>query len=471
MKMKHFFVGLVATLSLGAATAAGVLISNKKNTLTEVKADSITWYLRGDINGWNVNNDYIIVDGGDPLIVDLEADQQFKVADESWDNQLTTSDGDASGNGITFTYTENSVVDTAGKYAFSIKNNALYVDFGEFYYTGTDNSWGIDTGTTGNHPKVVVNGGSVEYSLSKDEEFKLRNNNTTKGVFGYSNLKNGDFYGTFKSDNFGNIVCNFTDTYNVSVSLTNRTWTVSVVPSSADADDLEYVYVLDKYGNLLNDYHNAYTWSEAGQKMEWPGAVMSTYEGTTHMFQLGFWSGMDNVVINNKHGSGNNEGYQTRDWAVSGENSVAGKCLILDGSTTDGIWDDTDWVAPQTAKFIENYMHFQDFDESDNSNGTACQGTNGYYQLAKAAYQASSFAAYREELCSLDYVVARLSAWASANNEVFNISGGVGTFASSSRALNTLPVQEAAVPATIAVVSMVSLTAIGGFFFLKKKPF
>ena len=43
--------------------------------------------------------------------------------------------------------------------------------------------------------------------------------------------------------------------------------------------------------------------------------------------------------------------------------------------------------------------------------------------------------------------------------------------ASGSRTLNAIPATEAAVPATVAVVGMVSMTAVGGFFFLKKKPF
>lgn len=42
---------------------------------------------------------------------------------------------------------------------------------------------------------------------------------------------------------------------------------------------------------------------------------------------------------------------------------------------------------------------------------------------------------------------------------------------SGSRALISTPTTEASVPATVVVVGMVSLTAVGGFFFIKKKPF
>lgn len=42
---------------------------------------------------------------------------------------------------------------------------------------------------------------------------------------------------------------------------------------------------------------------------------------------------------------------------------------------------------------------------------------------------------------------------------------------SGSRALISVSNSEAAVPATVAVVGLVSMTAVGGFFFIKKKPF
>ena len=478
MRFKHLLASLALSLTVGVGVFAGIKAHSE---VKEAEADGTTWYLRGSMNDWTGSDDYKIIENGDPLIIDLTAGATFKVVNHasSWSNvtELTTSEGDANGNGITFTSKSNSYVNTAGKYAFSVKSGALYVDFGEFYYSGTDNSWGTDTTTTGNHPKVIVNGVAQKYTLTAwdsdkgtGDKFKLRNNNWDKGLFGYSALANGDFYGSFGSDNDGNIVCNIGGEYDVSVSLTNRTWTVKVVPHGVDPDDKAYVYVLDKYGTNLNTYHFAYTYNDAGQAMGWPGATMVSYEGTTHMYQQVFWTGMEKVIFNNKHGDNNNDGTQSWSWDISasGQYSNRGKCLILDGSIEQGEWSSSTWVAPEVAKYIENFMHFQDFAETVETEGTACKGDNGYYAKAKEAYEATTFASYRQELCSLTYVVERLQAWARANGKTFVVTAGVGAFSSVNA--NLIPISgDNPASLVVVVISSLSLIALGGFLFLKKK--
>ena len=469
-------VGL--TLAASGAFAVGSALSNKKAEVAEAAAGD-SWYLRGSMNGWTGSDDYEIKENGAPLIVDLSVGAEFKVAKHpsNWGTELTTSTGDASGHGITFTSGSNSVVNSAGKYAFTVKDGALYVDFGEFYYSGGDNNFDIDTGSTGDHPKVIVNGSSVKYTLSSGyaNRFKLRNNNWEKGVFSYYSLKDGDFYGSFTHpDNADDIQPIIAGDYDVSVALNNRVWTVRIVPHGVDPDDTSFVYVLDKYGDKLNSYHFSHAFDSHGREMGWPGATMETYSGTTHVYKQEFWVGMEKIIFNNDNdGEGNT---QSISYDISGVNSKAGKCLILDDSTIvqDGKtkWNSNTWVNPETAKFIENYLHFQNFKESDRSEGNACKGTQGYYAKAKAAYEASSFEPYREELCTLSWAVERLQAWAAANNASFTISNNVGSFGVNS---NILPINLIAnnentnTIAIIVIISLVSVTAIGGYFFIKRR--
>ena len=475
MKGLKTILGVVlATTGFGGAVAIGAkAVSNMNNTNIEIaEAADTYWWVRGSMNSWTGNDSYKIKQGGDPLILDLAANAEFKVVSDasSWSGvtELTTSNGDASGKGITFSSGSNSKVNTAGKYAFSVKkegnNTNLYVDFGEFYYSGTTNSWGTDTSTTGNHPKVLLNGSSVTYTLSANEEFKLRNNNWDKGVFGYSNLKDSDFYGSFESSN-GNIKCKVAGKYDVTISMTNRTWTVRIVPNGVNPDDTDFVYVLDKYGTNLNDYHNAHIYNASGQTMTWPGATMQTYTGTTHMYKQEFWVGMEKVIFNNKHGDGNNEGTQSIAWDISGASSKAGKCLILDNSIENGEWSSSTWVAPETAKFIENCMHFANYNEEQGGSGECL--SQSWYTIAKNAYNASSFSSFRAELCSLDYVVERLQAWAAANGDSFNISNGTGTF--SSRPMNEISKTISPVVLLITLSVISSIATLGYFILLKKK--
>lgn len=472
---------LIASAGLALAMGVGAAVGMAVNRPVEAKAATgDAWYLRGSMNDWTGNDKYKILDGGAPLIIDLAAGDEFKVVDDasSWSGTaLNTFGGDATDHWYEYETNKwqqdiaqgsnggNIYVNLAGKYAVSIVDGALFIDYGMFYYCGDDNSWGITPDS--DHPALTVNGGSSTWALTKDEGFKIRyrdnDNGYTYGCFKYGNLADGDFYGSFYTNNDSNIICNIAGNYDVSVAMTNRTWTVRAVPHGVDPDDTGFVYVLDKYGNLLNENHYASTSDEVGRTMGMPGAIMETYSGTTHMYQQEFWVGMEKVVFNNNSS-------QSWSWDISGDYSNAGKCLILDGSTdSDGKWSSEDWVQPETAKFIENYMHFQDFDEEDGTQGTACKGTDGYYQLAKGAYEAESFAAYREELCTLDYVVERLQEWATANEETFTITNSVGAFATTNGLANVIGEAVNNEAFVIIALSAISIAAIGGYFYIRRR--
>lgn len=470
-KFKTIFgVFLGATMLLGV----GASISSIRNNtdIKEVNA-ATTWYLRGTMNNWTGSDAYAISEGGAPLIIDLTSGAKFKVVNHTtnWSNsgatELTTSNGDASGYGITFSSGNDSVVNTSGKYAFTVKDGALFVDFGEFYYSGTDNTWGTDTTTTGRHPKVVVNSENpTVWTLSKEEAFKIRNNNWDKGVFGFTNIKNYNdyFYGILSGKSNGDILCNATNTdiqFNVSIALNNREWTVKVFPTTMD--DTSKVYVLDKYGDKLNTRHQAHFYNDNGQTMGWPGMNMTTYSGTTHMYEAEFWSGLSKVIFNNKNGD---DGVESWAYDVSGDYSRAGYCLILDDSIDgDGKWSSNYWVIPETAKFIENCMHFANYKEGQSGKNECI--SSGWYTTAKNAYTNLSSTA-KEEVVAIDYVVQRLQAWAAANHEAFTVNNGVGTF-SAARITNVVASQESNNALTIiTIIAAIGVLTTGAYMFFKK---
>ena len=122
------------------------------------------------------------------------------------------------------------------------------------------------------------------------------------------------------------------------------------------------------------------------------------------------------------------------------------------------------------AKFVDKYMHFADFDENDKTQGTACKGVDGYYEKAREAYEAAAFESYRAELCTLDYVVARLQAWAEANGKTFTVTAGVGAFSASQTPFGIATSNSNNGLATVAIIAgAFLLVAVGGFFLLKRK--
>ena len=126
-------------------------------------------------------------------------------------------------------------------------------------------------------------------------------------------------------------------------------------------------------------------------------------------------------------------------------------------------------VQNKTDTFLYRELHLRDISTSDNTEGTACKGNSGYYAIAKAAFTAESFADAKSTVLGNADAVARLTAWAAANGETFDSSNG--TFAqASARILPTIiDGNNGSAVSIIVIISMVSLTAIGGYFFLKKR--
>ena len=116
------------------------------------------------------------------------------------------------------------------------------------------------------------------------------------------------------------------------------------------------------------------------------------------------------------------------------------------------------------ATFAQQYLHMRDYTVADGS----CLKTssNHYYTEAKEAYtnltpqQKTAFA-------GLTDAVARLQAWASANNETFNPSTGFSQ--NPNIILSVLGSSQNNNSTIIIIITIVSLSALGGYFYIRRR--
>ena len=127
--------------------------------------------------------------------------------------------------------------------------------------------------------------------------------------------------------------------------------------------------------------------------------------------------------------------------------------------------------AMGAATFAQKYLHMRDYDPGlhvgvDGENLCKNENAKHYYSTAKTAY-GNLTAEEKTEFAKLSTAVARLQAWAIANSETFDPSAK--TFSNSSGAIVKALNSDSGVAMIIIVASLVSLTAIGGYFLFKKK--
>ena len=139
-----------------------------------------------------------------------------------------------------------------------------------------------------------------------------------------------------------------------------------------------------------------------------------------------------------------------------------------------------DYSAAKTFEtdFIKKDIAYPDVTPTGVS-GTDClstkEGGKGYYDLAEARYNSTEFgdAARLEFATHNDFAKARerFQAWARANGKsiTFNQETGAIEYNTRSITLPTIFGESSNATAIVVIVSVVSLTAIGGYFFLKKR--
>lgn len=477
--MKSLKAILGIALSIGGlgttAAVAGVSMAAETNNIQMAEALD-PWYYRGSdtskTSDWAHGNDsYVLYDNNTPSSITwtFKPNEEFKFVNkkDGWDGVSTygtTIKGSAgalfsggSTNNMKYEGTVN------GKFTLTLNSGDLYFDFADdeiFYYVGNDATKAGTAWTNYTAKPILVNGDPVEMPLGSTEQFKLRPAHTGeawKCALGFSGLQDSDtFYNTFTNGSDGNLKCNVEATYKIKVIASGHSLSVKITGIDNE------IYVLDKYGDLLNTYHKAYAFNARGNN-GWPGTNMGKVAGTTNVYSFAYWEKLTTVIFNQKD-DGNNGG-QTIDLTP-----VNGKCLIL-GPEVDSEWkwNSNTWVSLEVAKFIDKYMKFETVKESEEGTGKCV--SQGWYTAAKNAYEASSFAAYRAELCELTYVVERLEAWAKANGKTFSVSAGVGSFSGSNSIMEIKSNSNNALLVVIVSIGFISLTALGAFFILRKKKF
>ena len=122
------------------------------------------------------------------------------------------------------------------------------------------------------------------------------------------------------------------------------------------------------------------------------------------------------------------------------------------------------------SSFVSGFMHMTDYDpDLDNSDGDgSCED---YYPLANSAY-ARLFETDKTAFCTENAYAdarARLAAWASANGESLNLTTHVLGFSNNGGLLSLIKEEDKNSALIIVIISLVSLTAIGGYFFIRRR--
>ena len=127
--------------------------------------------------------------------------------------------------------------------------------------------------------------------------------------------------------------------------------------------------------------------------------------------------------------------------------------------------------------FVGNYMHMNDVSIGNESDTGACKGESGYYLTAKKAWNAMVNDYEGEDNLqtvfqnSFEDAYARYNAWAVACNDAAPFDGNdtVVSPIRSSAIIMSINNDTSSVVTIIIMVSLVSLTAIGGYFFIRKR--
>lgn len=427
-----FYSGKEDGAKLTYSIRPDVTANSKKLTIENV------YYYAGTRSGsnWNpaASGAITLVENGSKQLISFGAGEEFKFTnwnrnpgrENAWYNTLDFSklDGNAKSsfqeaqekNGNIKCY-------NAGQYFVSVSNSKLIIEYAQYCYHGTANSWAEDSTHS-----ITIGADPVEFTFSANEQFKL----APKGVSNWGDFElnwnnltgpvetidgvNYRSYRCFKmgtgNDNL-NIICRKAGTYLVSI---NSNLEVTIVASNQDQTNT--YYALDLNGDLftgesksphahlfINDSLNPQV------STAWPGIDMTKVNETNNIFAVDAWVDLNTAVFNNGTTG-------TIDLSLTGNEN---KVLILSWAYDDTAnkWTSNKWLSLDAAKFIDSYMKFET-DHEDNKGSGKCK-TAGWYNSAKGAFNALS-SDLRAEILSYELVNLRLNAWAAANGDTINNS-------------------------------------------------
>ena len=313
------------------------------------------------------------------------------------------------------------------------------------YWGGTVyvHAWG--SSTAGNNTAWPGIDLSNEYSYNESDR-KVYTFATTVSDYQYLIFHNNDGWQT---DNItiGNNTAWYLDSGN-----TPGTWTPT-----------NQTYYLYDYTNMFGGNAKCYAWQSNGSlnNGNYPGVAMTKVQyGSGQLYSISLDPAFDECIfgIGNTANTGdvwvNHNRGQTYCWWKAG----------------DGSWsDDLNWV--KAHDWIYQTMHIRDIPTSSTTDTGACKGSSGYYNKAKTAY--NSFTTAIKTKISQDecfnIATERFSAWARANGETATITGTTLTVSSIKHFVLADYSQDDSVTLITIIVTLISVTAVAGYFLIRKK--
>ena len=444
---KRTIIGLLcASFAMTFGIFSGLAMS--KTTIKEAKA-ATTYYYRGEDNSWGEGT--AVADDGVKVGVVFTATKKFKFGTSDWGSSLGFSklEGTAKAYFSDPSDGDNILCNVSGTYDVTIKNSKLYIDLQDgtnFYYCGsaTNPAWSNLTAKP-----VAIGGAAVQFTFTKDEQFKFRPGTDWTISAGWDQI-DSDYYSCFASSGGDkNVYVKYTLSYDVTISTAaDHTLNLKIVAHDKSSHTS---YVLDLYNNRLHVARHAHYFDNSlGESntvgTQWPGVEMTVDSGRIYSYT--YLAFMNKVIFTN---DGSNQ--------TATLTAEDGKCFVLNEE-----WGGS-WISIEAARFIDGYMHFNDYDENTNKGTTANCST--YYGAAKVAYNALSSNAVRKEVLSIGVVGTRLGWWAAANSDVIDAEGAQ---LSNLQALTILNNNDSNnIVLIIVIASTIALTSLGLFFFFKRK--
>ena len=328
-------------------------------------------------------------------------------------------------------------------YRFSVPNT-FGSDVGNHIYL---HAWGSNGGDTtwGNFLTLS----DYSYNENSERMYTLATNYTYTGFIIIRYSDNPDY-------------CK---TANINVgSDTAWSWNGNSGASASAWTPTNQTYYLYDYTNKYGGNAKCYAWQSNGSLNNgtYPGVSMTKVQyGSGHLYSISLDPAFDEA----KFGIG--------DSANTGDvwiNQNRGHCYCEWAENPD--WSsDLDWV--KAHDWALQTMHLRDIPTTNNSDTGACRGSSGYYSKAKTAYQNFNTAVKTKinSLSEASNAKARFSAWALANGETATFNGTTLTISNARTSLlpTTTNLENTNMVAIIVIISLVSVTAISGFFFISKR--
>ena len=241
-----------------------------------------------------------------------------------------------------------------------------------------------------------------------------------------------------------------------------------------DFNDATYV-TIDKMKIYLYDYDSAFAnESTVYAHVERDGASSLKFDDGTgiamtkmtdaskgYVYSAEVSNAIDRVTFKNSSGSITTQ-------KVSGSNA---NYVYYFGGGVNAWWNNIEYVLAHN--WAQNLLNFRNVSAAagEGADGDTCESL---YSNAKSVYQYfidHDTSALTEIKNGFADALARMSAWAEHHHEVFTVNDGIGAFSTSNSAITIYSIGNNSnnVTTVIIVVSVLSISTLGLFLFLKKR--